>query len=357
MLYTPKLNSFDKVAAWYAKTKPIKSKNFTLEQDVRPIGERRRQWERIIKISDTCYALSCGGSYDPVFCWGYREDQKAHPLTPEEVAMLAPIVWRKHKDGTETVSVRNGTGECQHNHIYAFLDRALPRELRFKQTRYGVQYVYNRSAGTNYFLEKGRTVPRHVMEYVKKHRGVGGGWIDKWYAGTTLSDDGCALTFKRNENGAFTFVGVPPKEKLNRYRVDVATKKDYRKDIEELYIWAMTMYPLMRETLRQSSTFGEVSAMREEAKKLGLSDVIRHSWHKPFEGSEHGEIRKILQNTEHPLRHAFGMQAMREIDETVRAYQRDTSDQKELSSLCRRAYTRWINRVAGFGKTIEGETE
>ena len=38
------LNNFKAVEAKYNSTKPLVSKNHTLEQDIRPVGERRYKW-------------------------------------------------------------------------------------------------------------------------------------------------------------------------------------------------------------------------------------------------------------------------------------------------------------------------
>ena len=111
MTYINRLDSFDEVKAWYEKTPVLKSKQHSVEQDIRPIGKRSRKWERIIRVDPNTYVLSCGGNYDPVFYWGWSDNEAEYPLTTEETAKLAPIVWRKHKDGTETVTVRNGQGE------------------------------------------------------------------------------------------------------------------------------------------------------------------------------------------------------------------------------------------------------
>ena len=52
-------SSFDEVVNHYENVKPmggISNKG----KDVRPMGDRKRKYERIVKISDNCYALSEG---------------------------------------------------------------------------------------------------------------------------------------------------------------------------------------------------------------------------------------------------------------------------------------------------------
>ena len=59
---------FDHIANQYANTKPLVSKCHTREEDIRPIADRNRKYERIKKINDNCYILQDGyHSGDEVF--------------------------------------------------------------------------------------------------------------------------------------------------------------------------------------------------------------------------------------------------------------------------------------------------
>ena len=120
-----KPTSFAEVENIYNRTKPMRGKN--KGKDVRPIGDRKRYHERVKKISANCYALMNGGYYDDVF--GYYYNTKTGQPTLNEIAKLAPVVWRRHKDGTETVTIRNGIGDGCHMSHYSFLDRMLPRGM------------------------------------------------------------------------------------------------------------------------------------------------------------------------------------------------------------------------------------
>ena len=42
-----RFNTFNEVVSWYERTKPLVSKHHSLANDVRPIGDRKRKWERI----------------------------------------------------------------------------------------------------------------------------------------------------------------------------------------------------------------------------------------------------------------------------------------------------------------------
>jgi hypothetical protein len=363
MTYIIRLNSFDEVAAWYEKTPVLKSTRHPKEQDIRPIGERRRKWERIIKVNPNTYALSCGGHYDPVFNWGYSDKLKDYPLQPQDIARLAPIVWRKHKDGTETVTVRNGQGEWQHNATYSFLSRALPLELFFRINRQGRQAIYNRSEGKEYYLPKTKTVPRHVYE-VYKERAAKQNYYKRWLDTCQPRFDNLSLTFKRTPEGKFELVGEAPKEMVKRTRVLKDEKSKIKSAINELYDWVVVMYPLMRSQLLWDFRDSVATRLEEIAKEHEING-FRPSWNTPFKYCEPELVRAIVTQPDHPMRYEFGIAAMFEINDAVAAVQQDRnykynnmSDEdfeKLQRSRMRAAYTRWINKVAGFAKTVKEE--
>lgn len=365
MTYINRLDSFDEVKAWYEKTPVLKSKQHAKEQDIRPIGARRRKWERIIRVDPNTYALSCGGSYDPVFNWGWSDKKAEFPLTSEETAKLAPIVWRKHKDGTETVTVRNGQGEWQHNHIYSFLARALPRDLWFRINRQGRQAIYNRSEGKEYYLPKTRTVPRNAYEHYKEQaRRSKNSWASKRLEGCQLRFDNMSLTFKRTKEGKFELVGKAPKEFVKKVRVRKDEKAKYKVAIDTVYDWAMTMYPLMRAQLNWGFRNEANKRLSELAKEHGIKNWAI-GWDALFARAEPSLIRSILTDEQHPMRYEFGIAAMFEIHDAVESMERkrsreykdmpDEDFEKLRRSKSRAAYTRWINKTAGFAKTIKEE--
>lgn len=363
MTYINKLDSFDKVKAWYEKTPVLKSKRHSAAEDIRPIGARRCKWERIIRVSPNCYVLSCGGNYDPVFNWGWSEKLKEFPLRPQDVERLAPIVWRKHKDGTETVTIRNGQGDWSHNSIYSFLARALPRELWFRINRQGRQAIYNRSEGKEYYLPKTKTVPRHVYEQRKDQAKQG--WRGaEHFKGCQLHFDNMSLTFKRTAEGKFELVGEAPKEFVKKVRVLKDQKVKYRAAIDAIYGWAMTLYPLMRTQLNWNFRHEISRRLQETAKEHGVKNWVL-GWNALFSNAEPSLIRDILTDEQHPMRYEFGIAAMFEIHNAVETTERgrnweykDMSDEdfeKLRRSKARAAYNKWINNMAGFAKTIKEE--
>jgi len=352
MTYLNKLNSFDEVAEKYAKTAPVLSKNHTPEDDVRPIGKRTRKWERIIKVSEYCYALSAGGFFDPVFSWGYAEYAKAQPVRPKDIALLAPIVWRKHKDGTETITVRNGTGDWQHNAWYSFLARALPRELWFRQTREGRQFIYNRRQGQTLYLPKTRSVPRHVMAYHRASAKNGKSWSKRYLEAYQNGDDGLSLTFQRTDAGGFNLVGEPHKELIPRLRVNTDEKRAFKGSIAALRTWAETMYPMLRDQLNYSFFMEinkDVKRIVAEKKIDGCpathSNVVLYS-------AESRAIRSILKDPEHPLQYHLGVAAIQCMHDAQQKWCGGEADAHRHARAC---FNRWINKMAGFATVVKEE--
>ena len=62
----PRLETFGAVAKHYKMIDPVVSTRHKLEDDIRPLGDRRRKWERVKKFSDNCYALYDGEMGDNV---------------------------------------------------------------------------------------------------------------------------------------------------------------------------------------------------------------------------------------------------------------------------------------------------
>lgn len=361
-MYITKLDTFAEVEAWYNKTKPLVSKHHTIEQDVRPIGNRNRKYERIIKISDNCYAFSHGGYYDPVFSWGYTEPMKTMPLTPADIARCAPIVWKRAKDGTETVTVRNGQGKWQHNSRYSFLKRALPRGLGFYIVGHTGTHVIQTKTD-RFFLPKTRTVPPYVYDLYKREAT---GAKPKSYRieqlkVSTDKADGLHMTFERKEKD-WVLVSKRHVETVMRTRVERDTKKQYKEHIAKLWQWSMTMYPLMRAQLNwqfRSDMNKEITVWLKDNGAEFRMDV----WGMMFDSKNSRKgipalVRKILTDEDHALRYHLGVAAMFAIHDalpSMGSWHTQVTEEVKVA-LARRAYNTWINKVAGFN-TITKESK
>jgi hypothetical protein len=368
MTYIEKINCFADAEARYNNTKPVVSKRHTLEQDVRPIGARTRKWERIIKVSDTCYALSCGGRVDPVFTWGAADLQirAQYPITPDEIALMSPIVWRKHPDGTETVSVRNGAGNWNHNNIYSFLARALPRDIWFQKDSKGKQFLYNRARGQTLFLPKNTSAPAYLLAFHKQNANKykNTHWFDNQRRAATPGYDGLSVVFERGQDGIFTLVGKPQNIVVERIRVNKSEKGEYKDAINQLFDDAMALYPLMKDNMDwqlRSDTVKQATSIAKDH-KIKFTDDRGYSSCSILGRTEPTIVRAILSDPDHPLRHTLNIAAISTIDGSYlnfwpKAYpdlDEDALDKKRRA-LIRSAFVRWINTVCGFTVTIMEE--
>lgn len=102
--------TFDKIAQRYEQTEPIRGKRRAL--DIRPHGERRRDWERIVKVNDSEYYLT-----NNAYKW---YDQ--HGYSP-----CRAITFKRDDEGNETVIVhtpRQYWGDKAEDR-----ERLIPRQL------------------------------------------------------------------------------------------------------------------------------------------------------------------------------------------------------------------------------------
>jgi len=280
---------FDEVEAWYNNIKPLVSKLHTREDDIRPIGDRNRKWERIVKISRNCYALSDGyhEGDDKFTPYGVHEyDYKTKTTTYHwdrlgKMEYYAPIVWRKHKDGTETVQVRNCTGDNSHYSMgrYAFLDRHIPVGMRFEMGGNAMQYVV--PSGKKVYLAKCKTVPRGYYKQFKNNN-----YFKKWMQ---TKDDNSALVFTRDEGNWIhdptTGKSLPQKLKVNK-----ELKAKYKEAIDKFFEWGMTMSPL----LPLSNEYNKDKA-HELRKHFGSVDYVSDEFTPT-------RAREILRSPNHPMR-------------------------------------------------------
>ena len=249
--------SFDDVVYNYENIKPMGGST-NKGKDIRPIGDRKRKYERIVKISNNCYALSDGFHFgDEHFNWGWGYTASAEFVpTLKDMEKYAPIIWRKKRDGTEQVTIRNGYGNHAHNGRYAFINRHTPKGLGFRIDN-GKQYV-TKTMGRyphphydeRYYLAKTRTAPRIIYDHIKEQHGANwyGERASEW---VMLHDDNSALVFNKN-TGTDRFSGVDwvhvegtgrtlPKAP----RVNIEAKAKYKDSIKKFFEWGMAMSPLI----------------------------------------------------------------------------------------------------------------
>jgi len=272
-------------------------------------------------------------------CWAYGGEGKP---TEADMINLAPIVWRRHKDGTETVKVRNGTGKGAHNGRYSFLDRHLPSGLSFRirNGKHFVAFGGSWVGSTEYYLAKSNTVAKYAVPKDDAARN------NPWSKHLTGRDDGVALTF-RIKNGVMSFEGggkplpVPPK-----VRVDKVAKAKMKDAIAEFRDWAFAMYPLL--PTQDHEYHGRMD--KEVREFMGSG----HSYGWGMMGKFGGNVelsRDIIRNPDHDLRLHLMYGLMGETDYHL---EHTYNTPEEHVQKVRAQFNRHINKLCGFVKTVRG---
>jgi hypothetical protein len=317
--YSFNINSFADAEARYNSVKPLRGSD-----NIRPVMERRRKWERIHKFSRNCYGLFDGGVGDP--------QTRFYNLyvTEAEVKSMAPVLWWRDKGGVERVRFRNDTGSGAHTGRYKFLDRATPAGLSFLLDN-GKQFIM--CGGEEYFLAKGTRVPATWLN------GNAPAWLQRSDSVTTI-DDGAALTFARNaDTGGWVFDGGgkeaprPP-----RTLVDTNTKAKHKEDIRQFWDWLCVMAPML--PLDDWAYLAEKrSELREHTKsRMGVDNL---GW----QITTWPEVAlQIIMDYNSPLRVNMAVEFLRQSDMT--SIQTEADAKKVRSQ-----YNRWINKTLGFNKT------
>ena len=337
----PRLNNFNAVASHYAGIKPMISKVHTLEQDVRPLGDRKRKFERVKKFSDNCYAYYDGNGGDNIKFWDYGS---MHKISDEMHVALAPIVWTREVGGwnREILRIRNGSGQFAHNGRYSFLTRALPSAFRFDIDN-GKQFIVlnheryylPKSNYGNFYRRDDDTAPQVDDEkYLEFERDMVNGWKIK--------------------TNSFTY--IPP-----RVLVDKERKKKFKPAMDSYYSWLCVMAPMFREHLEdfpydyndktvQARDQAKHKLAREKMEELFAyakeQDWTDADYIYAFEmKGDHALI--IMEDEEHPMRMNMAWPML--MDSPL--FKAHESDRK----LFRSHYNRWINKVCGFNIKIEAQ--
>lgn len=251
-----RISSFDEAVAHYNGVVPIRGAR--LSEDLRPMNERRRWWERIAKIDENKYVLLDGN-------WTWRGKSK------ETWMRTCPIMWERKEDG-DYITIRNHPNESYGVSRYVFLQRFLPREMWFHYGSDGRHYV--KCGDTNHFLAKFK-----------------GGFDPKTDEWETTVDR--KIMFK-HDNGEFTRANeLQPKKVM---RIDKTLDAHYSGKLRETWDWMKVVLPIMGEQLRANRD-EYVATLTEKS-----SSYWR--WDKNLDSDE---LRAILDDAEHPKRVALAV--------------------------------------------------
>ena len=222
------LTDFDMAVKRYESIKPLIGNRKTL--DVRPLGERSRAWERIVKVSDTEYFLTC-------FEWGWRDKQK---LLGSKVDDERRSFTLKREGEVETIIV--------HNAKYGF---ASPSTFNF--------YYYNLPQGMDMTKYRGSNYVRVLKEDGSHNHYV----IDKG-----------DITFYRPKGGTYwTPLHVYREVK---HTLDRKLTKAIREKLSTFTEYARVMLPLVEAKYQWGSTLG--GSHWEDFVTLKNPNEIPESW-------------------------------------------------------------------------------
>ena len=197
-MYNFNISSFADAERLYNTTKPIRGTTIV------PLGDRRRKWERIVKVSPTCYKL-CDTLMDKKY-ETYNWYQ-----SPEQVEAVAAVTWTLGDNKNSVVEFRNGEGDYAHTSRYSFLHRCMPRGMSFVIDS-GKQYV--RHDEKRYFLPKDNN---KTLEFTDIH----------------------------TPQGVWKNIGALHLVPIVRKRVNKEEKEPYKEAITSYLEWVWTMAPLL----------------------------------------------------------------------------------------------------------------
>ena len=298
-MYDMKFKDFYQVKNHYENVKRIRGR----KEDVRPIADRARAWERIVRVSDTCYSLTLPS---------YVSDE------PLEI-----ITWGL-VSGKEVVCIYNGVGEWGHQHVYSFLDRFLPQGVYFLNK--GGKHFIRAQNGEDRFLPKCKSIYK-----------IGEGHIadgERPSVILTRDDPSHGWKFTGEEH-------LPP-----RPRIDKDKKKPYKKAINDLCEWVWTMLPLLENNT--SIGWSERATLQ---KKIGVDTRI-------YNATESPELfLRILSDTNSELRVEMACEFIRHAKENTNGTFNHETRQwthpklSDDAKVYRSKFTRWINKNGGFNTT------
>ena len=331
------LNTFKEVEFDYNSTKPVVSKYHTKEQDIRPLGNRRKKWERIVKVNDNCYALLSGFDRSDALRNMWYMRGRELDLSPEEVRYWAPIVWERHPDlkdrfgdPVETVTVRGIKRSHDHARL-KFIRSYLPRAIDMPDS------------STVRIDDVRMYLPR-----------------------TNERDDGDKnfMVFERNTSAwgpRFYLTSEEFARPKIQSRINKELKAKIKPHMDAFYEWVCAMAPILPSAPSWASSADSTTKLQNrvddyheraskyreyrmnQTKKLVDAGVMTGFWSAKFVPERTIEAI-VTEDTE--LRLALAVLFL----ETSELQKCKT---KEDFKYARTQYNRWINRVCGLVKTTE----
>ena len=309
-----RFNTFNQVVAWYEQTKPIVSKHHKAGENIRPVGDRKRKYERIRKVDPETYCLLDGYYGSTMFSTNTRGDAQYEQD-------MAPIMWKREADG-DYIYIRNGTLRSVPFSRFKFLQWYLPNDVAFRYNQQGKHWIRAKTP-TGY-----EDFPLPKTDYT---------W--DYNIKEATKDDGRRLKFRANEDGTFTRVGEV--FKVEKTTVDKELKKQWKERIEAFYIQAAALAPMLDTTWNGRHEYRSV--ITDWCKENGMN--VPH--YGGINQLPNTLVRQIVEQAEHPLRVPLMALVIDDIDG-----KRKIESQSDLS-LIRASYNRLMNKALGMYETKE----
>lgn len=302
-------NTFDEVKKNYEDTPVLVSHHHPLQQDIRPIASRRRKWERTIKVSDTCFALS-DGNYSDLF--------SSYNMTQDFLVAMCPIVWERREDG-DYVRIRNVNKHHTINSRSKFLSWFLPKGLDIN-LRGGRTYIVTDHDKVEHYLPK-----TELAWNYQQNKQAG-------------EDDGMFLWFKHAGGNKFERANLIEAYSTN---IDIERKKRIKPYAQQFFNWVCTMRNLIRH---------DYDARREYHEQLEQwardNDAINtNAYFFGFSCIKPKAIEQVIVNPDHPMRIHLALDMMNET-KLLNPYTNTIEDvtTKEDLSLLKDRFNRWYTK-------------
>lgn len=265
------LSTFDQVVKKYNDTKPVISVNYTAADDVRPIGSRRRPWERIKKIDDNTYAF-IDGVHGTTLC---RANPNAADHSFENI--YAPITWMRRVDG-DYIRLHNQ---------YERSASVLRYQMFYDHLPVGITLRKHDGSGCTFTV---RTKEGYVDCLLPKSS-------VRWDAAKRehSPDDHRELIFRVEGDGVFTRVSEPMT--VPSKRIDTDLKKTYAPHIADFQMFCASIAPLLDLSWQARTQY--TKDLRDERTKRSLNNYELY--------------REIVVDAEHPLRVAMAAEVLSNI--------------------------------------------
>jgi hypothetical protein len=213
------LSTFSDVERHYNNTDVLVSKYHSRAEDVRPIDNRRRKWERIVKITDRKFELHDGWIDTTYATASYVKYFAKYMQRP-------PIVWTLKKGAVDIITVRGSVSLNNDTGRHKFLRSYLPVGLAWKVGARGIHTVeyFNSFYGRNcsVYLPSPTDDDDKTDYFVQFKR------TDKYH-------DQCGLVWEH----------VAGHYQMPKRRVDKEKKAALKSDIHAFFEWMCSVGPLL----------------------------------------------------------------------------------------------------------------